>query len=49
MKEYRNSHFLQNNRGPDGGSGSGSHGAGYDGGGSNSGFQVQGNQGGYHQ
>ena len=53
MKEYRNSNFFQNNHGPNGGSGSGSHGPGYGGGGSNSGFQGnQGNhdhQGGYNQ
>ena len=39
MREYRNSNFFQNNHGPDDGSGSGSHGPSYGGGGSNSGFQ----------
>ena len=49
IKEYRNSNFFQNNHGPNGGSGSGSHGPSYGGGGSNSGFQGQGNQGGFNQ
>ena len=49
MKEYRNSNFFQNNHGPNGGSGSGSHGPGFSGGGSNSGFHGQGKQGGYNQ
>lgn len=49
MKEYKNSNLFQDNHGPGGSSGSGSHGLGYDGGGSNSGFQGQDNQGGYNQ
>ena len=49
MREYRNSNFSQNNHGPNGGSGSRSHGLGFGGGGSNSGFQVHGNQGGFNQ
>ena len=47
MRHFRES--IQHNHGPNGGSGSGSHGPGHGGGGSNSGFQGQGNQGGYHQ
>ena len=49
MREYRNSSFFQNNHGPNGGSGSGSHGPGFWGGGSSSGFQGQGSQGGFNQ
>ena len=49
MREYRNSNFFQNNHGPNGSSGSGSHGPGFGGGSSNSGFQGQGNQGGFNQ
>ena len=41
--------FFQNNHGPNGSSGSGSHGPGFGGGGSNYGFQGQGNQGGFNQ
>ena len=47
MRHFRES--VQHNHGPDGGSGSGSHGPGHGGGGSNSGFHGQGNQGGYNQ
>ena len=47
MRHFRES--LQHNHGPNGGSGSGSHGPGHGGGGSSSGFQGQGNQGGYNQ
>ena len=49
MKEYRNSNFFHNNHGPNGGSGSGSHGPGFGVGGSSSGFKGQGNQGGFNQ
>ena len=49
MREYRNSSFFQNNHGPNGGSGSGSHGLGFGVGGSSSGFQGQGSQGGFNQ
>ena len=41
MREYRNSSFFQNNHGPNGGSGSGSHEPGFGGGGSNSGFKAK--------
>ena len=49
MKEYKNTNIFQDNHGPGGGSGSGSHGLGYGGDSSNSCFQGQGNQGGYNQ
>src|SRR3989337_2846733 len=49
MRESRNSGFFQHNRGPHGGSGSGSHGPRFGGGGSSSGFQGQGSQGGFNQ
>ena len=49
IREYRNSRFFQNNHGPHGGSGSGSHEHGFGGGDSSSGFQGQGNQGGFNQ
>ena len=52
MKEYRNSNLFHNNHGLNGGSGSGSHGPGYDGGGSNSRLQGKANQdnlGGFNQ
>ena len=44
MRSFRES--IQRHHGPNGGSGSGSHGLGHGGGGSNSGFQGHGNQGG---
>ena len=49
MRVYRISNFFQHNHGPNGGSGSGSHGPSFRGGSSNSGFQGQGNQGGFNQ
>src|SRR4051812_42097900 len=49
MREYVNSSFFQNNHGPNGRSGSGSHGPGFGDGGSSSSFQGQGNQGGFNQ
>ena len=51
MKEYNNSGSHQdhnNNNGPHGGSGSGSHGPDFGGGGSNSWFQGHGNPGNYN-
>ena len=49
IKEFKASDIFQKNHGPNGGSGPGSHGLGYGGGGSNTGFQGQGNQGDYSQ